>query len=132
MVATNVWRNAPFVAIILLAALQTIPDELYEAARIDGANAWKMFRAITSSLISPIALSVGIFPDLADRNLRSRLDHDWRGAGRRRSAGLPGLLIGIRGFELRFCAAVSMIPMAGVAIVGLLGALLLRRVESWL
>ncbi len=54
------WRMLPLTAIILLAALQSIPDSLYEAARLDGATPWRQFRLITLPLISSglaIALS---------------------------------------------------------------------------
>lgn len=47
VVIADVWKNYPFVALIVLAALQGIPEDLYEAARIDGANAWQRFRNIT-------------------------------------------------------------------------------------
>jgi multiple sugar transport system permease protein len=56
----HVWRMMPLTAIILLAALQSIPRELYEAARLDGATAWQRLRRITLPLIAPglaIALS---------------------------------------------------------------------------
>ena len=47
VVAVDVWRGAPFVMLLMLAGLQTIPQEQYEAAGIDGANAWQRFRYIT-------------------------------------------------------------------------------------
>ena len=47
MIVATVWRGFPFWFISILAALQTIPDELYEAARMDGANAWQRFRYVT-------------------------------------------------------------------------------------
>ena len=47
VIAATVWRGFPFWFISILAALQTIPGELYEAARVDGANAWQRFRAVT-------------------------------------------------------------------------------------
>ncbi len=53
------WKNVPFVAILLLAGLQVIPHEVYEAARIDGASAWRSFRRITMPLLKP-ALSVAL------------------------------------------------------------------------
>ena len=52
MVAANVWYGVPFFAITLLAALQSIPSELYEAASLDGASSWRQFWAITFPLIS--------------------------------------------------------------------------------
>src|SRR3954470_12723248 len=50
----NVWRGVPFVAISLLAGLQTISPSLYEAAAIDGAAPWQQFRFITLPLLTPI------------------------------------------------------------------------------
>ena len=52
----KVWKEIPFVALILLASLQTIPRELYEAAEIDGAGAWSRFRLITIPLLRPAIL----------------------------------------------------------------------------
>ena len=55
-----VWKNFGYNMIILLAGLQAIPAELYEAARIDGAPAWRQFRHITLPSLTPILLMVGI------------------------------------------------------------------------
>ncbi|MDQ2803015.1 MAG: sugar ABC transporter permease [Pseudomonadota bacterium] len=54
LVVANVWRGIPFVAITLLAGLQTISPSLYEAAVLDGAGAWQQFRRITVPLLMPI------------------------------------------------------------------------------
>jgi len=54
VVFTNVWRGIPFFAIMLLAGLQAVPEELYEAARIDGAGVWARFWHVTLPLMRPI------------------------------------------------------------------------------
>ena len=54
VIATNVWRGVPFFAIMLLAGLQAIPDELYEAALVDGASVLHRFWHITLPLLRPI------------------------------------------------------------------------------
>src|ERR1700693_1530775 len=54
VIAANIWRGVPFVAICLLAGLQTISPSLYEAALLDGATAWQRFRRITVPLLMPI------------------------------------------------------------------------------
>jgi multiple sugar transport system permease protein len=54
VIVTNVWRGVPFFAIMLLAGLQAIPDELYEAARVDGASVTQRFWHITVPLLRPI------------------------------------------------------------------------------
>ncbi|MFS8543834.1 MAG: sugar ABC transporter permease [Limnochordales bacterium] len=51
VMATAIWKGTPFVAVVLLAALQTIPDELYEASAIEGANAWQNFWYVTFPLM---------------------------------------------------------------------------------
>lgn len=61
LIAANVWRGVPFFTIGLLAGLQTINPDLYEAAEIDGAGAWKKFRKITLPLLTPLLTVVTVF-----------------------------------------------------------------------
>jgi multiple sugar transport system permease protein len=61
VIAANVWRGIPFVAISLLAGLQTIPASLNEAAALDGATSWQRFRRITLPLLTPIIAVVMTF-----------------------------------------------------------------------
>jgi len=61
VIAANVWRGIPFVAISLLAGLQTIPQSLNEAAVLDGATAWQRFTKITLPLLTPIIAVVMTF-----------------------------------------------------------------------
>jgi multiple sugar transport system permease protein len=61
VIAANVWRGIPFVAISLLAGLQTIPASLHEAATLDGASGWQRFRYITLPMLSPIIAVVMTF-----------------------------------------------------------------------
>ncbi len=60
-IAANVWRGVPFVAICLLAGLQTIAPSLYEAAALDGATEWQKFRHVTLPLLTPIIAVVMTF-----------------------------------------------------------------------
>lgn len=59
IIIADVWKTAPYIGLLTLAGLQVIPDEVYEAAKIDGANAWKRFTRITLPLVKP-ALVVAI------------------------------------------------------------------------
>ncbi len=61
VIFVNIWRGVPFVAITLLAGLQTVSPSLYEAATIDGATAWQRFRFITYPLLTPIIAVVMTF-----------------------------------------------------------------------
>ena len=60
-IAANVWRGVPFVAICLLAGLQTIAPSLYEAAALDGATEWQKFRHVTLPMLTPIIAVVMTF-----------------------------------------------------------------------
>ena len=61
VVFANVWKNLPFATLLLLAALQTIPGELYESARVDGASVVRQFFSITIPMISSAIMVVLIF-----------------------------------------------------------------------
>jgi len=61
VIFANIWRGVPFVAITLLAGLQTVSPSLYEAATIDGATKWQMFRHITYPMLTPIIAVVMTF-----------------------------------------------------------------------
>ena len=61
VIIANIWRGVPFVAITLLAGLQTVSPSLYEAATLDGASNWQRFRFITYPLLTPIIAVVMTF-----------------------------------------------------------------------
>ena len=61
LIAANIWRGIPFVAICLLAGLQTISPSLYEAAMLDGASPWQRFRHVTFPMLLPILAVVLTF-----------------------------------------------------------------------
>jgi len=61
VILVNVWRGTPFFAITLLAGLQTITPDVYEAASIDGANAWQRFWKVTWPLLMPVTTVVMLF-----------------------------------------------------------------------
>ena len=60
IIAFAVWKNFGYNMIIFLAGLQAIPEDLYEAARIDGASGWRQFRHVTLPMLGPVLLLVGI------------------------------------------------------------------------
>jgi multiple sugar transport system permease protein len=61
VMVADVWKTSAFAALIILAGLQTIPDELHEAARLDGATPWQRFTRITLPLIRPVLLIALLF-----------------------------------------------------------------------
>src|SRR5829696_6278224 len=64
MIFADVWKTAPFMALLLLAGLQVIPSEIYEAAKVDGATVMQRFRKITLPLLMPALLVALIFRTL--------------------------------------------------------------------
>jgi multiple sugar transport system permease protein len=64
MIVADVWKTAPFMALLLLAGLQVIPGEIYEAAKVDGATIWQRFTKITFPLLMPALLVALIFRTL--------------------------------------------------------------------
>ena len=64
IILADVWKTAPFMALLLLAGLQVIPDDLYDAAKVDGASTWQRFTRITLPLLRPAILVALIFRTL--------------------------------------------------------------------
>jgi len=65
ILVADAWRNIPFMAIVLLAGLQVIPNDIYEAAKIDGASAWQTFWRLTLPLLKPALLVALVFRTLS-------------------------------------------------------------------
>lgn len=64
VVIADVWKTAPFIGLLTLAGLQTIPSDVYEAARVDGANAWQQFTRITLPMVRPTLVVAVLFRTL--------------------------------------------------------------------
>jgi multiple sugar transport system permease protein len=64
IIIADVWKTAPFMALLILAGLQTIPGEIYDAAKVDGAKSWQRFTKITLPLLVPAILVALIFRTL--------------------------------------------------------------------
>jgi multiple sugar transport system permease protein len=74
VIAATVWRGFPFWFISILAALQTIPGELYEAARVDGANGWQRFRHVTLPGIRQVVIITALLSSIWTANA---FEHVW-------------------------------------------------------
>jgi multiple sugar transport system permease protein len=64
IIVADVWKTTPFMALLILAGLQIIPEEVYEAARVDGATAWQRFTRITLPLVKPALMVAMLFRTL--------------------------------------------------------------------
>jgi multiple sugar transport system permease protein len=68
LVLVNTWKSFPFVMIMMLAGLQTIPEELYRAAKVDGANAWQQFWEITLPQLVPVITVTTVLSIIGNMN----------------------------------------------------------------
>jgi multiple sugar transport system permease protein len=131
LVLVNVWKNAPFMGVVFLAGLQGVPEDLYEAARVDGASAWQRFWAITFPLILPLVIAQGMFFvvwQLAAFDLIYGLTNGGPGVATV-TLSLRIFQEGLLFFKYGFASALSMVLMALVAVVGLFGLFWFRRRE---
>lgn len=129
IIVVNIWRGMPFYGISFLAGMQTIPQELYEAATIDGASAWSRFMHITLPLLRPVITVVLLLSTIltfADFQIVYVLT----GGG---PANLTHLFatysfqIGLRGLEIGVGAAISLFMFPILAIVVFLTLWTLRK-----
>jgi ABC-type sugar transport system permease subunit len=126
-----VWKSTPFLALVFLAALQGVPQEVYEAGRVDGTNRITAFFHITLPLILPQVTTLGLFMlvwQLASFDLVFTM-----------TGGGPGFAthvlaytiyqVAFTGLNFGYASTISMVLFGVVAVVGVLGLLLYRRVE---
>ena len=133
VIAVNVWRGFPFFVLTLLAGLQAVPQDLYEAAKVDGAGVWARFRAVTLPGILPVMAVVTLFSTILTFNDFAIIWVLTRGGPGNATDVLATLTykIAIPGLELGKGVAVSvlMLPILVVLIV-LLNRFISRREEA--
>jgi ABC-type sugar transport system permease subunit len=131
LILVNVWKNAPFMAIVFLAGLQGVPEDLYEAAKVDGANGLQRFTAITFPMILPLLIAQGMFFvvwQLAAFDLIFGLTNGGPGVATT-TLSLRIFQEGLLYFKYGFASAISMVLVALVAVVGVVGLAFFRRRE---
>jgi len=131
VILVHVWKDAPFMAVVFLAGMQGIPVDLYEAAKVDGANAWHRFWRITLPLVAPLVITMGLFRivwSLASFDLVYGLTQGGPGV----ATSVLSLQIfreGIMFFKFGFASAISVVLLLLVALVGAFGLALYRRFD---
>jgi len=129
IIVINTWRGLPFYGITLLAGLQTVSPELYEAATIDGASGWQRFRYVTLPLLKPIILIVTLFSVIftfADFQLVYVLTHGGpQNATQLFATYAFDIGMGAGQLGLGASVALAMLPALALLIVGL--TLYMRR-----
>ena len=131
VILAYVWKDAPFIAVIFLAGLQGVPDELYDAAKMDGANAWERFWQITIPLIMPLTVTMGMFRllwSLGSFDLVFGLTQGGPGVATSVLA-LQVFRTGILFFKFGMASAISIVLLIFVAVIGLIGLWLFRKTE---
>ena len=129
IIIVNIWRGMPFYGVSFLAGMQTIPDDLYEAATIDGASGWQRFWNITLPLLRPVITVVLLLSTIltfADFQIVYALT----GGGPANQTHLfatYSFQIGLRGLEIGVGAAISLFMFPVLAIVVFLTLLTLRK-----
>lgn len=126
-----VWKDAPFMAFVFLAGLQGVPLDLYDAAKVDGANAWQQFWLITVPLIMPLTITMGLFRlvwSLGSFDLVYGLTQGGPGV----ATSVLALQIfreGILFFKFGFASTISVMLLVLVGIVSIVGLWRFRRAE---
>jgi multiple sugar transport system permease protein len=121
VITATVWRGFPFWVISFLAALQTVPQELYEAAKIDGASAWERFKAVTFPSIRHVVLVVTLLSSIWTANSFENIWIMTQGGPSDATMVFPVLAyFGMQSQRLGEAAAVSvaMIPALAVLVFG--------------
>jgi len=128
VIAANVWRNTPFIAMIFLAGLQGIPQDLYEAAQLDGAGPVQLFRYVTLPLVLPLVITMSMFFaiwQLASFDLIYGM-----------TQGGPGFATSVlawqiykqafQAFNFGYASAISVVLLLVIALFGAFGYMLFR------
>src|SRR6058998_1249096 len=122
VVLVEVWHNTPFMMLVLLAGIQSIPQELYDAAKADGATVWQSFWSITLPLLK-FTMAVGLMIRLIDLTklfgLIFVLTYGGPGSSTE-TVAFTTYLAGFKDFRMSYAAALSYVIVGGVLILTLL------------
>ena len=121
VVLVEVWLNTPFMMLVLLAGLQSIPQELYESAKVDGATAWQAFWSITLPLLK-FTMAVGVMIRLIDLTKLFGLIFilTFGGPGwATETVAFNTYLVGFKDFRMSYASALSYLIVGGVLVLTL-------------
>ncbi|HEV8532340.1 MAG TPA: sugar ABC transporter permease [Methylomirabilota bacterium] len=122
VVLVEVWHNTPFMMLVLLAGIQSIPQELYDAAKADGARPWQSFWSITLPLLK-FTMVVGVMIRLIDLTklfgLIFVLTYGGPGSSTE-TVAFTTYLAGFKDFRMSYAAALSYVIVGGVLVLTLL------------
>jgi multiple sugar transport system permease protein len=116
-IITEVWKTTPFIALLLLAGLALVPDELHEAAKVDGASAWQRFWRITIPLMKPAILVAVLFRTLDAFRIFDTVFIQNRGANKTETVSILGYNELITRLNLGIGSAVSVLIFICVILI---------------
>jgi multiple sugar transport system permease protein len=117
IVLTEVWKTTPFMALLLLAGLALVPDELHEAAKVDGANAFQRFFRITVPLMKPAILVALLFRTLDAFRVFDTVFIQTAGANKTETVSILGYNVLINRVNLGLGSAVSVLIFISVILI---------------
>jgi multiple sugar transport system permease protein len=130
VIIVNVWKSTPFAALLLLAGLQGISQDLYEAAKVDGANWFDALRYITVPMVMPIVVTITMFMlvwQLALFDLPFAMTGG--GPGFSTTVVAQKIYLEINSLNYSYASAISIALVIVVSVIGGVGLYTLRRVE---
>ena len=132
VVLVEIWHNTPFMMLVLLAGLQSIPQELYDSAKVDGAAAWQTFWSVTLPLLK-FTMAVGVMIRLIDLTklfgLIFILTFGGPG-GATETVAFNTYLVGFKDFRMSYASALSYVIVGGVLVLTLVFLWLQRLREA--
>ncbi|UQX09699.1 carbohydrate ABC transporter permease [Candidatus Mycobacterium methanotrophicum] len=117
VVLAEVWKTTPFMALLLLAGLALVPDDLLKAAQVDGAGAWRRLTKVTLPLIKPAILVALLFRTLDAFRIFDNIYVLTGGAGNTSSVSILGYDNLFKGFNLGLGSAISMLVFGCVTVI---------------
>ncbi|MGR9115771.1 MAG: carbohydrate ABC transporter permease [Gammaproteobacteria bacterium] len=120
IIFSEIWKTTPFMALLLLAGLTLIPQDLIRAARVDGASAWQRLVKITVPLMKPTVLVALLFRTLDAFRIFDTVYVQTRGAADTETVSVVGYNVLIARLNLGLGSAVSVLIFIGVLIIALL------------
>ena len=120
IILTEIWKTTPFMALLLLAGLTLVPNDLIQAARVDGANAWQRFVRVIVPVMKPAILVALLFRTLDAFRIFDAVFVLTRGAQNTESVSILGYNTLIVRLNLGLGSAVSVLIFIGVLIIALL------------
>jgi trehalose/maltose transport system permease protein len=120
IILTEVWKTTPFMALLLLAGLALVPDELHEAAKVDGATAWQRFWRITVPLMKPAILVALLFRTLDAFRIFDTVFIQTRGAQDTETVSILGYNVLINRVNLGIGSAISVLIFIAVILIAML------------